>query len=218
GYPERVRGLIVLAASPRLSTQGLAFNYVARHSITNDAHFLGGNYYGQKQQPDGGLGIARMLGHITYLSETSMARKFGRRLQDRAALGYSFDIEFEVESYLNYQAQAFSERFDANSYLYITKAMDYYDAAARYGDGDLVAAAARAQGEWLVASFTSDWLYTPGNCRELVAALTANGKPVTYVDVESSYGHDAFLLEVETVDRMVRGFLDSLAPLGRHHG
>lgn len=206
-YPERVRGLIVLAAAPRLSTQGLAFNYVARHAIVNDQHFRDGYYYGHEHTPDGGLGIARMLGHITYLSETSMSAKFGRRWQEASGPGYSFDIEFEVESYLNHQAQAFSERFDANSYLYITKAMDYYDPAASHGDGDLARAAARAEGKWLVASFTSDWLYTPEACRELVHALLAGGKSVSYVNIESNYGHDAFLLEVEWVDRLVRGFL-----------
>jgi homoserine O-acetyltransferase len=210
-YPERVAGCIVLAASPRLSTQGLAFNYVARHAITNDPHFVAGDYYGTDATPDRGLGIARMLGHITYLSETSMAAKFGRRWQEGDGPGYGFDIEFEVESYLNYQAQAFSERFDANSYLYITKAMDYYDAATSLGGGDLAAACAVAQGQWLICSFTSDWLYPPAACRELVHGLMAGGKPVSYVNIESSYGHDAFLLEVETVDRLVRGFLKGVA-------
>jgi homoserine O-acetyltransferase len=212
-YPERVEGLIVLAAAARLSTQGLAFNYVARHAITNDPRFHGGDYYDQFETPDGGLGIARMIGHITYLSETSMWRKFARRWQAGGGPGYSFDIEFEVESYLNHQAEAFSERFDANSYLYITKAADYYDPAERYGEGDLATACRRARGKWLVASFTSDWLYTPAACQELVHALVASGKPVSYINIHSSYGHDAFLLEVEWVDRLVRGFL---AGLGNH--
>ncbi|MBI2302306.1 MAG: homoserine O-acetyltransferase [Armatimonadetes bacterium] len=213
-YPERVKGLIVLAASPRLSAQGLAFNTVARHAIATDPHFHGGNYYGQSEQPDRGLGIARMIGHITYLSETSMQAKFGRRLQDRERLGYTFDVDFQVESYLGHQAQAFGERFDANSYLYITKAMDYYD-AANWGEGDLRAACRRAQGSWLVTSFTSDWLYPPWACRELVDALCANHRRVTYIDIESSYGHDAFLLEVETTEQLMRDFLAGVAGSGR---
>jgi len=213
-FPERVRGLLVLAASPRLSAQGLAFNTVARHAITTDPHFNDGNYYGLPEQPERGLGIARMIGHITYLSETAMEVKFGRRLQDSTQLNFSFDIDFQVESYLAHQAQAFGERFDANSYLYITKAMDYYDAAAAWGEGDLVKAAARAQGSWLIASFTSDWLYPPRGCRELVEALLANKKTATYVNVESGYGHDAFLLEVDTGERLVADFLAGVARYG----
>lgn len=206
--PDRVRGAIVLAAAPRLSAQGLAFNAVARRAIMCDPGFLGGDYYGEAS-PGAGLGLARMIGHITYLSETSMARKFGRRLQNGERPGFRFDPEFEVESYLEHQQQAFVERFDANTYLYITKAMDYYDAAA-WGDGDLVRAASRAGCSWLVASFSSDWLYPPDQCFEWANALRRAGSVVTYRDIESSYGHDAFLLETEKVTEMVAGFLDRL--------
>ncbi|HEY3284043.1 MAG TPA: homoserine O-acetyltransferase, partial [Armatimonadota bacterium] len=175
-YPERLRSSIVLASSPRLSAQGLAFNAVARHAIRTDPNFRDGLYNGGSA-PDKGLGVARMIGHITYLSELAMERKFGRRLRDREELGFHFDVDFEVESYLLHQARTFGERFDANSYLYITKAMDYYDAAV-WGDGDLAAAAARARCAWLVTSFSSDWLYTPQSTREWVNALCANRLPV----------------------------------------
>ncbi len=213
-YPDRIRGLIVLAASPRLSAQGLALNTAARHAITTDPGFVGGDYYRTESQPEHGLGVARMLGHISYLSQAGMELKFGRNLQDKERPGFSIgELDFQVESYLAHQAQSFGERFDANSYLYITKAMDYYDAAA-WGDGDLVQAVARAKGSWLVASFTSDWLYPPHNCRELVEALVQNRKPVSYINIESGYGHDAFLLEVETEEQLVRDFLAGVARYG----
>lgn len=204
-FPERVRAAVVLAAAPRLSAQGVAFNAVARRAITTDPNFQGGEYYGGPA-PDSGLGVARMIGHITYLSEVSMARKFGRRLQNGQEPGFHFDPDFEVESYLRHQERAFVQRFDANSYLYISRAMDYYDASA-WGDGDLVRAAARARCAWLLASFSSDWLYTPAQCREWVEALCANRSPVTYVNIESSYGHDAFLLEVDRVGSLITHYL-----------
>lgn len=211
-YPERCRGYLVLAATPRLSAQGVAFNTVARHAIMTDPHFSDGHYYYHVDKPDRGLGIARMVGHITYLSELAMQRKFARRLQDRAEKSYSLqDIDFEVESYLAHQARAFGQRFDANSYLYITKAMDYYDAAESWGDGDLRRACARAQGDWLVVSYSSDWLYTPAGCAELSEALCANRLPVTHVNVESSYGHDAFLLEIDVGEKLVSHFLAGVA-------
>ncbi|MCC7495045.1 MAG: homoserine O-acetyltransferase [Fimbriimonadaceae bacterium] len=227
-FPERVRGLMVLAASPRLSNQGIALNYAARHAIINDPWFARGDYYDAARRPDAGLGIARMIGHITYLSEMGMELRFdpGRRpsadlvrgLYDphRLALepgGYVPGNEFDVESYLTRQAEGFIERFDPNSYLYITKAMDYYS-AADWGDGDLGRAAARARGRWLVASFTSDWLYPPASCRRLADALCANSQPVTYVNIESDYGHDAFLLEVDTLERLIVGFLEGVARHG----
>jgi homoserine O-acetyltransferase len=228
-FPERVRGLAVLAASPRLSNQGVALNYAARQAILNDPHFRGGDYYDQPLKPHAGLGIARMIGHITYLSEMGMEERFDSRRKRAEELrcaafnpygaplgngqGYVRTNEFDVESYLTRQAEGFIERFDPNSYLYITKAMDYYD-AARWGDGDLVRATARAQGEWLIASFTSDWLYTSASCRRLADALTANLKPVTYIDIESGYGHDAFLLEVDTLERLIGGFLEGVGNRG----
>lgn len=204
-YPDRLRSAIILAASPRLSAQGLGWNTVARQAIVSDPNFNGGNYT-NGNTPDRGLAAARMIGHITYLSEMAMAEKFGRRLQDRQAPGFHFDVDFEVESYLTYQGKAFTQRFDANSYLLITKAMDYYD-AAQWGDGDLVAAAARTRCRSLVISFTSDWLYTPAMCREWVNALCRNRRQVSYVNIPSSYGHDAFLLELDTEGRMIRSFL-----------
>lgn len=215
-YPERCRGYLVLAASPRLSAQGLAFNAVARHAIVTDPAFGDGHYYYHVEKPDRGLGIARMIGHITYLSEASMAAKFGRdRIADSQLQGVRpDDVVFQVESYLAHQARAFGARFDANSYLYITKAMDLYDAADSWGGGDLRAACARARGAWLVASYSSDWLYPPAACAELVDALAANRLPVTYINVESSYGHDAFLLEVDVGQSVITSFLAGVAAHG----
>ena len=206
-YPERVQKAIILAASPKLSTQGVAFNAVARYSIMNDPHFQDGDYYGASF-PGHGLAAARMLAHITYLSEEGLDSKFGRRLQNKDKFDFGFDIEFEVESYLNHQGKVFVERFDANSYLYILRAMDYYD-AAHWGGGDIVAACERIKSEMLVASFSSDWLYTPDGCRELVHAICRTGKPVTYADIPSQYGHDAFLVETERVGKLLRGALNA---------
>ena len=207
-YPERVGKAIVLAASARLSAQGVAFNAVGRYSIMKDPNFRDGNYY-DGLPPEHGLAAARMLAHITYLSDQGLDRKFGRRLQGKDRPDFGFNIEFAVESYLNHQGKAFVERFDANSYLYITRAMDYYDAAERWGGGDLVAACSRLKSEILVASFSSDWLYTPDGCRELVHAVCQNGKPVTYADIPSQYGHDAFLVETERVGKLLSGVLGS---------
>ena len=205
-YPGRVEKAIVLAASAKLSAQGLAFNAVGRSTIMHDPGFMDGNYYGLAV-PAQGLASARMLAHITYLSEAAMDLKFGRRLQDKSEPDFDFGIEFEVESYLNYQGQQFVQRFDANSYLYITRAMDYYDAAQRWGDGDLLKACSRVESDVMVVSFSSDWLYPTAQCRELAIALGKNRKPVTYVDVESDYGHDAFLVETDIVSRLMCDFL-----------
>ena len=205
-YPERVRKSIALAASPRLSSQGIAFNTVGRYCIMNDPHFANGNYYG-KAAPHVGLSAARMLAHITYLSERGMRTKFGRRLQGKRGPTYGFGIEFEVESYLDYQGRSFVERFDANSYLYITRAMDYYDAAGRWASGDLVAACRRIRSEMMIVSFSTDWLYPPEHCKELALALCRSGRAVTYVEAPSQVGHDAFLVEVEIVGQLLRSFL-----------
>lgn len=207
-YPDRVDKAIVLAASSRLSTQGVAFNAVGRYSIIHDPYFNNGDYY-RSESPEHGLAAARMLAHITYLSDEGLDSKFGRRLQNKAKPDFNFDIEFEVESYLDYQGRTFVERFDANSYLYVTRAMDYYDAAARWGGDDLAAACERIKSELLVASFSSDWLYTPEGCRKLVEAVCRNGKPVTYADIPSQYGHDAFLVETDRVGKLLRGILNS---------
>ena len=207
-WPDRVRSVIVLAATPHLMAQGLAFNYAARHAIISDPNFHGGDYYGN-QGPDQGLSVARMIGHITYLSDISMTSKFGRRLQETDSRGFHLDAEYQVESYLRHQGQAFVERFDGNAYLYITRAMDYYD-AADHGGGDLTAAAAKSRCEWLLVSFSSDWLYPASGSLELVKALTHNRRPVTYIHLDSPYGHDAFLLETERQSRLIKGFLENL--------
>ncbi len=211
-FPRRVRGAVVLASAPKLPPMGLALNVVAREAIMNDPNFHGGDYY-DGPKPDRGLGQARMLGHISYLSPQSLERKFARRLQDRECVSYAFEPDYEIESYLQYQARAFAERFDANSYLYITKAMDYYDASV-WGDGDLVTAARRATCRWLVMAFESDWLYPPEDCAAWPEAIAAAGGEVEHVLVPSTYGHDSFLLEVEDVSARVSGFLDALAAPG----
>jgi homoserine O-acetyltransferase len=206
GQPDRVARLIILSAGFRLGAQGLAFNAVARHSIITDPGFKNGDYYGGPG-PLAGLSTARMLAHITYLSEESLGHKFGRRLQGKDKPDFTpVGVEFEVESYLQHQAGSFVARYDANSYLYMTRAGDYSD-ASNWGDGDLTKAAARLKARTLVASFSSDWLYPPELCRELVSAMCRAGRAVTYVDIPSRYGHDAFLVETETVSRLVRGFL-----------
>lgn len=206
-FPGRVERCIVLAASPRLSTQGLAFNAVGRHCILNDPNFRDGDYY-DGDPPSTGLSAARMLGHITYLSDKSMYEKFGRRVRDSGRRECGFGIEFEVENYLEHQARSFVERFDANSYLYITRAMDYYDAAAR-ADGDLIASCAGIKSKLLIVSYSSDWLYPAGECRRLAEAVSTNGKSVTYVNIPSKYGHDAFLVETEPVGDLMRSFISA---------
>lgn len=205
-YPERVKKCVILAASARLSAEGLGFNAVGRFTIMKDQYFNDGNYYDQPYSPSDGLAAARMLAHITYLSEDAMHAKFGRRLRGKARPDFGFGIEFEVESYLSYQGSQFISRFDANSYLYITRAMDYYDAADR-GNGDLVKACAGVTADMMVVGFSSDWLYPPGDVRELALALAQNDRSVNYVEIESGYGHDAFLVETEKVSRLLTAFL-----------
>ncbi|MBP5233439.1 MAG: homoserine O-acetyltransferase [Planctomycetes bacterium] len=207
-YPGFVERTVVLAAAARLSAQGLGFNAVGRFAIMNDPHFNHGDYY-DGEPPRAGLAAARMLAHITYLSEESMHQKFGRRLQGHDELRFGFDAEFQVESYLNHQGQKFVQRFDANSYMYITRAMDYYDAAAHWGGGSLVEACRRLDTRMMVVSFSSDWLYPPGECRELAMAVGNTGRPVTYVNVPSAYGHDAFLIQTEEVGDLLRHFLEA---------
>lgn len=203
-YPERVRACIPVATSARLSAQGIAFDEVGRRAIMTDPNFQNGDYYG-KATPDVGLAIARMVGHITYLSDESMRRKFGRRLQGKEKYGYDFELDFEVESYLRYQGKTFTKRFDANTYLYITKAIDYFDLAN--GHGSLRAAFEGIGSRFLVISFTSDWLYPPYQGKEIVRALKANAADVTYFEVESSCGHDAFLLEQDIQTELISSFL-----------
>jgi homoserine O-acetyltransferase len=192
-YPQRVRHSIVIAAAAKLTPQNIAFNEVARQAIMTDPDFHGGHYYEKGVVPVRGLRIARMIGHITYLSGEAMAEKFGRLLR-RGALGFDFDTDFEVESYLRYQADKFSTYFDANTYLRITKALDYFDPAGDFG-GDLTKALARAQAAFLVISFKSDWRFTPARSREMVRALLDNRRIVSYLELDAPGGHDAFLLE-----------------------
>ncbi len=191
-FPERVRHAIVIAATPRLSAQNIAFNEVARQAIISDPDFHGGHYYDKGVVPVRGLRIARMIGHITYLSDDAMMGKFGRQMR-RAAPGFDFDVDFEVESYLRYQGEKFSRYFDANTYLRITKALDYYDPASEYG-GDLARAFARARADFLVISFKSDWRFPPARSREIVRALLDNRRIVSYLEIDAPQGHDAFLL------------------------
>jgi homoserine O-acetyltransferase/O-succinyltransferase len=192
-YPDRVRHSIVVASAAKLTPQNIAFNEVARQAIMTDPDFHGGHYYEKGVVPTRGLRIARMIGHITYLSGEAMAEKFGRLLR-RGALGFDFDTDFEVESYLRYQGDKFSSYFDANTYLRITKALDYFDPAADYG-GDLAKAMARAKAAFLVVSFKSDWRFTPARSREIVRALLDNRSIVSYLELDAPGGHDAFLLE-----------------------
>jgi len=192
-YPERVRHAIVIAAAAKLTPQNIAFNEVARQAIMTDPDFHGGHYYEKGVVPTRGLRIARMIGHITYISGEAMAEKFGRALR-RGQPGFDFDIDFEIESYLRYQGDKFSSYFDANTYLRITKALDYFDPAADFG-GNLSAALARAKAAFLVVSFKSDWRFTPARSREMVRALLDNQRIVSYLEIDAPGGHDAFLLE-----------------------
>ncbi|MBN1641454.1 MAG: homoserine O-acetyltransferase [Anaerolineae bacterium] len=206
-YPGSTASVLAIATSARLNAQGIAFNEVGRQAIVADPNWHGGDYYGNG--PDGapaaGLAIARMIGHITYLSEEQMRAKFGRRLQDRDAFGFDFGTEFQVESYLRYQGSRFVERFDANSYLYITKAIDYFDLAN--GHRSLVEAFEAVRAEFLVVSFSSDWLYPTAEAKEIVQALQANGVSTTFFEIANAYGHDAFLLPNEQFSAAVESFL-----------
>jgi homoserine O-acetyltransferase/O-succinyltransferase len=208
-FGDRVASIIPVATAARLSAQGIAFDEVGRQAIMKDPTWNGGHYYDTDQSPVAGLSVARMIGHITYLSEASMREKFGRRLQNRAEYVYDFSTEFQVESYLRYQGDAFIKRFDANSYLYITKAMDYYDPATSYGDGSLVKAFERMDPRLrtLVVSFSSDWLFPTAQSKEIVKALKANGLPTASIEIRSDYGHDTFLLPNDQFEDTVRGFL-----------
>ncbi len=205
-FPERVRHSIVIACAPNLSAQNIAFNEVARQAIITDPDFHGGHYYEHNTQPTRGLRVARMIGHITYLSDDEMAAKFGRQLKN-GKLAYSFDTEFEIESYLRHQGRKFSEYFDANTYLRITKVLDYFDPALEHG-GNLAKALAPAVAQFLVISFTTDWRFSPERSREIVKALLHNRRDVTYAEIEAPHGHDAFLLEDPRYHRLVAAYFD----------
>jgi len=208
-YPGRVRTVVADATTTRLGAQAIAFNAVGRQAIIEDVDFAGGDYYDKPRQPDAGLSIARMVGHITYLSDESMHEKFGRRLREREAYAYDFVHEFEVETYLQHQGQRFVERFDANTYLYMSKAMDYFDLK---GDAATLAEAVRGtRARWLVLSFSSDWLFPTSASLELVTALQAVDAEVSFAEIPSRYGHDAFLLEPEAQHRLIAPFLARVA-------
>ena len=201
-YPDRVRHCVDIASAPKLSAQNIAFNEVARQAILTDPEFHGGSFQDQGVIPKRGLMLARMVGHITYLSDDSMGEKFGRELKSDK-LNYDFhSVEFQVESYLRYQGEEFSGRFDANTYLLMTKALDYFDPAARHG-GDLAASLAHVTADYCVMSFTTDWRFSPARSREIVDALIAARKNVCYLDIDSPYGHDAFLIPTP---RYIQGF------------
>ncbi|OFX14411.1 MAG: homoserine O-acetyltransferase [Armatimonadetes bacterium RBG_16_58_9] len=212
-YPDCVRLAMPIATTARLSAQGIALDAVGRHAIMADTNWNGGNYY-DGPVPSRGLGIARMIGHITYLSDQSMHQKFGRDLQDKATPDYDFLTEFQVESYLKYKGESFVDRFDANSYLYITKAMDYFDLSQPSGSLRKELSAAKAA--FLVVSFSSDWLFPTYMSKEIVSALRRNNVDVSYAEIQSAYGHDAFLLEVDTLSRLITNFLEYADPRNGH--
>ncbi|CAN4276387.1 MET2 Homoserine acetyltransferase [Methylophilaceae bacterium] len=206
-YPERVRHALVIASAPNLTAQNMAFNEVARQAIITDPEFHGGDYYAHGVVPRRGLRIARMLGHITYLSDDAMGAKFGRKLKD--GIRYSFDAEFEMESYLRYQGDKFAGEFDANTYLRMTRALDYYDPALAF-DNDLSAALKTVQASFLVVSFTSDWRFSPARSREIVKALLDNERTVSYAEVTAAHGHDAFLMPDEHYHAILRTYLNKV--------
>jgi homoserine O-acetyltransferase len=210
-YPDRVRHAVVVASAPNLTAENIAFNEVARRAIVTDPDFHGGHFYQHGVVPQRGLRIARMVGHITYLSDDVMNEKFGRQLREPQlgnATGYRYstqDVEFQIESYLRYQGNKFSEYFDANTYLLITRALDYFDPARTYG-GDLSAAFARTKAQFLLVSFTTDWRFSPARSREMVQALVDNQRDVSYAEIDAPHGHDAFLLDDARYMHVVRSY------------
>ena len=205
-WPGRTRAALVIASTARHSAQNIAFHEVGRQAIMADPKWQGGDYYAAGKGPDAGLAVARMAAHITYLSEEGMHEKFGRKLQDRTAKTFGFDADFQVESYLRHQGLSFTDRFDANSYLYITRAMDYFDLAEEHG-GRLADAFAGATARFCLVSFDTDWLYPTAESRTIAHALNAAGAPVSFVELSAPFGHDSFLLDVPALDRVIGGFL-----------
>lgn len=209
-FPDRVFSAMPIATGAKHSAQNIAFDEVGRQAVMADPDWRGGRYLEEGTRPEKGLAVARMGAHITYLSEQALQRKFGRELQDRKERTFSFDADFQVESYLRYQGSSFVERFDANSYLYLTRAMNYFDLAADHG-GILANAFRNTRTRFCLISFTSDWLFPTSDSRSIVHALNAAGAPVSFVEIESDKGHDAFLLDEPALFATVRGFLDSAA-------
>jgi homoserine O-acetyltransferase len=207
-YPDRIRHAAVIASAPKLSAQNIAFNEVARQSILTDPDFHDGNFYEYGVVPARGLRLARMVGHITYLSDDAMGEKFGRSLRHGKAL-YSYDVEFEIESYLRYQGDKFAQQFDANTYLLATKALDYYDPALAH-DGDLIAALAKARADFLVVSFSTDWRFAPARSREIVYALAQNQHSVCYAEIDCQAGHDSFLLDEPRYHAVLAAWFDRI--------
>ena len=206
-YPNRIKYALVIASAPNLTAQNIAFNEVARQAIMTDPEFYDGDYYSHNTVPRRGLRIARMLGHITYLSDDAMGEKFGRKLKDK--IKYGFDVEFEMESYLRYQGDKFAGEFDANTYLRMTRALDYYDPALDFG-GDLSKALKQAKAEFLVVSFTSDWRFSPARSREIVKALLDNELTVSYAEVTAAHGHDAFLMPDKHYHSILRSYFNKI--------
>jgi len=212
-FPGRTRSVLAIATTARHSAQNIAFHEVGRQAIMADPAWRNGDYYAAPETPGKGLSVARMAAHITYLSEAGLTEKFGRRLQDRpdgtrGAKSFGFDADFQIESYLRHQGIAFTDRFDANSYLYITRAMDYFDLAEEHGGRLVDAFAASRDTRFCLVSFDTDWLYTTADMRQVVHALNAVAAPVSFVELSAPYGHDSFLLDVPALDRVVKGFLD----------
>lgn len=207
-YPERLQHAVIVASAPKLTAQNIAFNEVARQAILTDPEFYGGHYYEQGVVPARGLKLARMLGHITYLSDDQMAEKFGRSLKD-GALKYSYETDFQIESYLRYQGEKFSGYFDANTYLLTTKALDYFDPAESTG-GNLDAALAGAQADFLLVAFTTDWRFSPERSREIMTALVHNGRRVSYAEIDSVHGHDSFLMDDAQYHAVLRTYFEEV--------
>ncbi|MRD46906.1 homoserine O-acetyltransferase [Caenimonas koreensis DSM 17982] len=210
-YPQRVKHAVVVASAPNLTAENIAFNEVARRAIVTDPDFHGGHFYEHGAIPKRGLRIARMIGHITYLSDDVMNEKFGRQLRDGLDIRYTTqDVEFQIESYLRYQGDKFSDYFDANTYLLITRALDYFDPALHQG-GSLAKAFAQVQAKFLLVSFTTDWRFAPARSREMVKALLDNRRDVSYAEIDAPHGHDAFLLEDERYMAVVRAYFERIA-------
>ena len=208
-FPDRIRHVMAIASAPKLSAQNIAFNEVARQAIISDPEFHGGHYAEYGVVPANGLRLARMVGHITYLSDSQMGEKFGRQLR-HGEHQYSYDVDFEIESYLRYQGDKFAGFFDANTYLITTKALDYFDPAYAY-DGDLAAALARAKANFFIASFTTDWRFAPARSREIVFALLHNRRHVAYAEIDCDAGHDSFLLDDAHYHAVVRAYLENIS-------
>jgi homoserine O-acetyltransferase len=207
-YPDQVDSIVAIASTPALQPQGVAWNAIARNAIVSDPDWQGGHYYGTGRKPDAGMGVARMVGHITYLSAKSLGDKFGRRLQSGTDIRYTLtQPEFQVENYLRYQADAFVKRFDANTYLYTSRALTYFDLARQYGNGSLTKALAGVSARTLLIAFSSDWLYPPAGSAEVERALEALGKPVEFHVIDAPYGHDCFLLEEARQTPIIQRFL-----------